>query len=541
MNRPPSAYIFPAVKRLFTRLAPPAALAAVAIFVLASTTDGGRGNARIAVAAGQPLVDPQSPRPKIPRRPLTVMILMDEFPVDAMLDRSGQIDSVRYPNFASLAATGTWFRNATTTYDSTTRAIPQVLDGIQAKRRADASYRTHPRSVYDLFGRRGYRIVRNEEATSICPPRYCRGARPKRPAILPMLARGRRERLDRFIDSINPGRPTFYFKHVLLPHGPYMFLPSGRQTRRTFQDPIPGMNSPRGFGDRFLTDHNQQRMLLQIAFMDRQLGRMFTSMRKNGTFDTSLIAVTADHGMSFEVGVKDRRTATRGNIDEIAPVPFFIKTPGQRRGRTDRSYVRTIDLVPTMADVLNVRLPYRASGRSAFSRASRRRRSVRMIKRKFNGALKISAGSLERRRRALVRRKVALFGSGDFRTLYTGIGPNRRLLGRRAADLPIAGLGRVRASIVGGGLMRADTPRQFLLPSQVAGPINGGARGARRDVAVAVNGRIEAVGRTFYLSASRQESYAMMVPEIAMRSGRNTVEVFEVTGRGSSLRLLARN
>ena len=540
MRRPPTPYIFLAVQRLFIRLAPPAAIVAVAIFVIATATDGGGADDRIAAAA-QPLVDPQSPPPKIPRRPLTVMIVMDEFPIDAMLDRNGQIDPVRYPNFASLAATGTWFRNATTTYDSTTRAIPQVLDGILARRRADATFKTHPRTVYDLFGRRGYRIVRNEEATSICPPRYCRGARPKRPAILPLLARGRRERLDRFIGSINPGPPTFYMKHLLLPHGPYLFLPSGRQTRRSFQDPVPGMNGPSGFGDRFLTDHNQQRLLLQIGFMDRQLGRMFTRMRRNGTFDTSLIAVVADHGMSFDVGVKDRRTATLGNIDEVAPVPFFIKAPGQRRGRTDRSYVRTIDLVPTMADVLNFQMPYRASGRSAFSRTSRRRRIVRMIKRDFSGMLTISAGAMERRRRALVHRKVALFGSGDFRTLYTGIGPNRGLIGRRAADLRPAELGPVRATIVGADDMRNVNPASIVLPTQVGGPVNGGARGARRDVAVAVNGRIEAVGRTFYLRGGRQESFAVMVPEVSMRPGQNTVEVFEVSGRGASLRLIGRN
>ncbi len=108
----------------------------------------------------------------------------------------------------------------------------------------------------------------------MCPPRYCPGARRNRPAILPLLQNGRRERLERFFDAIKPGRPTLYVKHVLLPHGPYMFLPSGKQTRRTFRDPLPGMNGPVGFGDRGLTDHNQQRLLLQIAFADREIGRM---------------------------------------------------------------------------------------------------------------------------------------------------------------------------------------------------------------------------------------------------------------------------
>jgi hypothetical protein len=38
------------------------------------------------------------------------------------------------------------------------------------------------------------------------------------------------------------------------------------------------------------------------------------------------------------------------------------------------------------------------------------------------------------------------------------------------------------------------------------------------------------VGRTFYLRGSRQESFAVNVPEAAMKPGRNTVEVFQVSG-----------
>ncbi|MDQ4049542.1 MAG: hypothetical protein M3131_09220, partial [Actinomycetota bacterium] len=103
------------------------------------------------------------------------------------------------------------------------------------------------------------------------------------------------------------------------------------------------------------------------------------------------------------------------------------------------------------------------------------------------------------------------------------------------------GLGRLRAGIVGAADMRAVGPASLILPTQVAGPVSGGARGAKRDVAVAVNGTIEAVGRTFYLRGSTQESYAMMVPETAMRPGANSVEVFEVSNRGRSLRLIGRN
>jgi hypothetical protein len=57
---------------------------------------------------------------------------------------------------------------------------------------------------------------------------------------------------------------------------------------------------------------------------------------------------------------------------------------------------------------------------------------------------------------------------------------------------------------------------------------------------VAVNGQIEAVGRSFHLRGEEVESYSVMVPEDALREGRNRVEVLEVT-RNGALALLARS
>ncbi len=515
-------------------------IAAAALYAGLSGARDEDERAAEASTTAAPIIDPDAEPAQVPARPPAVMIVMDEFPVDAMLGADGRIDGRRYPTFAALAATGTWFRNAHTIYDSTTKAIPAVLTGKLPKPGDEPTYRGHPNTVFDLFGRRGYRIVKSEEATSLCPPRYCRGAKPRRPAILPLLQRGRRERLERFFRAVRPGPPTFYMKHVLLPHGPYQYLPSGRQTRRSYKDPVPGMNSPPGFGDRFLTQHNQQRLLLQISYADRQIGRLFGRMVANGTFDQALIVIVADHGFAFEVGVKDRRTVTRSNIDEIAPVPLFVKAPGQRGGRTVNTYARTTDVVPTMADVLNVKMPYRADGRSAFSRAVTRRRFVRMLRRDFKGTITVRAAAMERRRRANIRARLRLFGSGNLASLYTGIGPHRELLGRAPATLRPAGLGRIRVTIREARDLRAVNPGSLILPTQIAGPVRGGRGGAKRDIAVAVNGRIEAVGQTFYLRGSRQESFAVNVPEASLQAGRNTVEVFQIGTGGRSLRLIGR-
>src|SRR5918993_4063699 len=201
------------------------------------------GGAAIAYVA-----DDRDSSAAVPGKPPVVLLMFDEFPADLLLGPDGRIDRGRYPAFAELADASHWFPNATTTFDSTTKAIPQIMDGRYPRPGGQPTFRSHRRSVYDLFARRGYAIERVEAATSVCPPRYCPGARRTRPAILPQLQRGRRERLARFFDSIGPReKPTFWLGHILLPHGPYIFLPSGKQMRAGWQDLVPGINGVPSF------------------------------------------------------------------------------------------------------------------------------------------------------------------------------------------------------------------------------------------------------------------------------------------------------
>ncbi|HEX2072105.1 MAG TPA: hypothetical protein VHF90_10715, partial [Thermoleophilaceae bacterium] len=95
----------------------------------------------------------------------------------------------------------------------------------------------------------------------------------------------------------------------------------------------------------------------------------------------------------------------------------------------------------------------------------------------------------------------------------------------------------------GAAAIRAVRGDSLVRPTQVAGAIVGGAPEATRPIAVAVNGTIEATGVSFHLrvpEAQRRragERFAVMVPERAIRLGRNRVEVFEILG-GDRLRPL---
>jgi hypothetical protein len=71
------------------------------------------------------------------------------------------------------------------------------------------------------------------------------------------------------------------------------------------------------------------------------------------------------------------------------------------------------------------------------------------------------------------------------------------------------------------------------IPVQVTGYLKGVPVG--RDLAIAVNGRIAAVTRSYHLAINDKPIFAAMVPESFIHQGANKVDVYEVEG-GKTLR-----
>ena len=481
--------------------------------------------------------------------PPVVIVVFDEFPADDLLGPDGRIDAERFPNFAALARISTWFPNAHTVFDSTFSSVPAILDARLPRPRTAPDVRSHQPSVFHLMHRLGYDIVKVESATAVCPPRICVGARARRPSVLDRLSgSGRPARLHKWIARIRRrARATFYFQHTLLPHEPWVYLPSGRRSRPRGTDPIRNLNRWVGFHDPRLTQHNHMRHLLQVGYVDRQIGLLLRRLRRTGLLRRALLVVTADHGYSFDVGVRSRRKVTESNVEEIAPVPFFVKAPGQLVGRVDRSLVRTVDVVPTVADLLGVRIGWPHDGRSAFSATTRARSEVRIPTRTFSRTLRIGREELLRRRRAIRVARARTFGTGVQSTLLFGdpwasvyrVGPNTELLDRRVDALRIGPARHVPVSVANAQLVRRVTFAGDVLPTRVTGKLGPGRPGTLRDLAVAVNGRIRAVGRSFRLRFRPTEYFSLVVPESSLRRGRNVGELFEV-GPGGRLDPLAR-
>lgn len=466
-------------------------------------------------------------------RPPVVLIVFDELPTTSLLGPGRSLDLVRYPSFAALAGDSTWFRNATTVHDSTFAVVPSILDGINHRWTVGDRVRPPQRNVLSLLSGRGYRVRASAEGGA-CPVRWCGRERSTRHYLL----RRRAARFGAFVRSIKPRRrPTIYFKHTLLPHVPWIFLPSGKQYFRNALGPVGGINSLLGAHDRGLLHLAYQRHLLQLGAVDRLLGRLLARLRETGLYDRSLIIVTADHGVSFRHREIDRRTVTSANVAGIAPVPLFVKRPRQRRGRISSAHARVSDILPTIAGVLRVKVPWRTSGRSVFSRAVARRRTVRVAGRSpLEPVVRLSTGAFRARWDRAIRVHHGLFGFGRAGPGLYGIGPNPRLRGQLLAALRPLGAGRVRARLNGVRELREVRPGSYLRPSFISGRLTG-TRGRHRELAIAVNGRIEAVCRSFRLRGRRPVMFAALVPEASLRPGRNRVQVLGVARRGGRLRL----
>jgi hypothetical protein len=531
-----------------------------------------------------------------------VMVVFDEFPGTSLLDAGGNVDAVRYPGFGELAQDGTWFPNAHSIYDSTSKAVPAIMDGDYPEKGVLPTSSEHPNSIFALLGK-SHTMNVSEEATTVCPRDLCEDARLDKPfldrlgsmtedvglvyahvvappdieADLPSVSEtwgdfggesgqggvsgevevsdegittakeGKRETLaalkadrdakfDTWIAGIRKRpRPTLSFKHALLPHVPWKYLPTGQIYNDAAGDPIPGL-SRQSYPDETQVQQLQMRHLLQLGYADLKIQQLIAHLKKIGIYDEALVVVTADHGVAFRQGLFDRRKATLDTLADISPVPLFVKLPGQKGGRVNEAIVETTDIVPTIFDVLNVDPPEPTDGKSAFGKAVTDRNEVKMLPRDFSDWMRVDGNEFAADKQTLIDRKIALFGSGsDGPDRIYRVGPNQELIGQRVSDLGVGGVGGASVSLTDPGAYDDVELDGAVLPVWVTGKVSGAA--GKVDVAIAVNGVVRAVSNSFRLANGDEDLIATLIPPSSLRDGSNEVEVYAISGSPGSFEL----
>ena len=99
-----------------------------------------------------------------------------------------------------------------------------------------------------------------------------------------------------------------------------------------------------------------------VRYMDSLVGQLLDWLRAHQLYDDTAILVTSDHGENLgELGIYSEH----GTADEATcHIPFLLKWPGGVRGVTDSALHYSLDLLPTLAELLGVEKSERWDGES---------------------------------------------------------------------------------------------------------------------------------------------------------------------------------
>lgn len=505
-----------------------------------------------------------------------VFVVFDALPLVSLLDADGTVDAVRYPSFAALAATSTWFDNATTVGDGTLRALPPILSGMRSVEGAVPTRAAYPINLFTILGP-SYEINAVESLTKLCPEELCASTENPTVERLSLLASdlkvvylhllgteqmrarlpsidtewlefrrkrkgrdraSRRTRLPLFNDWVagidSDPRRALFFIHSMVPHAPHQHLPSGRRYTRSHVEPS-GESSPwdEWVDDEWAVLHSQQRHLLQVMLADNLLGGLLHRLHEQKLFDDAIVVVTSDHGASFRPGVPHRRLDD-DNIADIAMVPLFIKRPGQREASVDSRPVETIDILPTVADLLGLDLRKNVDGHPLFDSAwpGRERKRIQSTK-----PVEVDSAGIDVR--ASLARKIDVFGTGETRGAFPRVEAYPELLGEEPGVVLEAST-MYRVSIDGQRSLANVRPRRGFIPAQISGILQlSEPRELPICLAVAVNGPIEATTCVYRETQDRKvRKWSVLVPEAVLRRGPNLVSVFVIDASGEDLGLI---
>jgi len=504
-----------------------------------------------------------------------VVVVFDELSLSLLLDENGQIDATRYPGFARLAGTTTWYPNAATARSLTQYAVPAIEASSSRTDSPIPLASTYPRSLFTAFGR-SHDLHVTEPVTALCPDELCANGdtasatKPSLPKdlgvvllrtllpddtattwgvpklgdrwtgfeatpsfssngvtnifeIRPLGEGGVSSALEvasfeSFLESLGTGtEPGLWFEHVLLPHIPHSLLPGGYVYNQRYlpDGELDIAEDPQ------LAELDAQRLVLQTLRVDELVNQMLDRLESTGLIDRALLAVVADHGSAYGAGAPRRDRATSEARDALMPVPLFVKYPGQQSGRVDRRDARTIDVLPTIIDALNIDLPkaWKFEGRSLAASSRGPARPYMMDGEKVG---KPDAG------RAAAALAKFLFNEGDPHDPYR-LGPYGALVGTSVSTLPqSAATGSVRAD---NAAAYDNIDLDAVIPALFEATVTGVEPGDW--VAVALNGTVAGVGPIYELNGTIRVA-AMLDPSL-MHAGANRIDVYLIKPDGTTL------
>ena len=155
----------------------------------------------------------------------------------------------------------------------------------------------------------------------------------------------------------------FLFVHCYDTHAPYapappyhrMFPQQALKVDLNIKNPTPA--DEERFLNKTIADYDAE-----IAYTDKHVGALLDRIERLGLTRETLIIFTSDHGEEF---LEHKRLGHSEHVyDESIKVPLVFANPGIQPARKLSIQVSSVDITPTVLDVLGLPIPSRMKGRS---------------------------------------------------------------------------------------------------------------------------------------------------------------------------------
>jgi hypothetical protein len=109
-----------------------------------------------------------------------------------------------------------------------------------------------------------------------------------------------------------------------------------------------------------------QTFLYQVGAADTVIANLIATLKQSGKWESTLLVVTADHGISFIPTMPQRHTdfTYTEQVADIYRIPTFIKYPNQKTGVASDCAITNLDLLPTIIDVTQTKSSWSFAGKS---------------------------------------------------------------------------------------------------------------------------------------------------------------------------------
>lgn len=517
--------------------------------------------------------------------PSILFIMLDEISTLALFDEDYNVDKLRYPNLWALSQESTWYTHYTVLADRTLFSVPSILSGKKPSG-AVATSKRYPNNLFSML-LKTHHLTAFEAVTGLCSYKECSEAgpgevhraepklsallqvaldlwlqrlspwasnepqmddfqeqlvevsgnkpKPKNNLLAHLLApetlvnytQAKPKRVERFKETFRPStKPALYFLHLELPHVPWRFYEDG--TLYDAPTNTLAITASKNGPSEWMARVAEYRFTMQAEHTDRIVGELFEKLKSQGMWDDMLVVVTADHGRSFRPNTNARIMSLK-TASSVAYVPLFIKRPGQKNAAKDTTNLMAHDLLPTIAESIQLELPWPVDGLAANdpkisargdAKFARPKKETNSFKTKMDRKLTFSVSQTYP---SLTERFIKPKKNEDdpLSALNNFLGLNQ-FLGRKTAEFVIKQGDNAHVE----NLERLRKPGNAYPMGMVMGSLPFAT--SAKHVLVAING-VLLTGSEIFAHAGNPRSFLAMLPRGSLQP-ENTVQIFLVEG-----------